>query len=228
MIAGDIAYGADSSAKLYWGKRARTIVENFAGFSKGKREFKPKATIFGFKTPRVERYHKDLTLIVGDTFEKTAYFYCIRNIVDCYLSLVEMPWFGSGPNSFIDLYVASLNDAVTLANISKQSGDRIAFSVLNLDDFIQSDTKARWIYDRMFSTLPINTGLPWFENIVTNTANRNATENTVGKKRAKMLSGAAVEVFQRRQADIEKAVGEFNLAFSENLSCNLSVVELSA
>jgi hypothetical protein len=228
MVAGDTTYSTGSSGKNYQVKRAQIVVDNFSGFSKAKREVKRKSKIVGFKTPRVERRHEDLDIIVGDSFRKTEYFYCIRNVADCYLSLLSMPWFSATPSSYISNYISSLNDAVKLGRIGQRSRARVGLRVLNLDDFIRSDAKAHWISDRMFSVLPITTEQSWFDEIVANTENRNATENAVGKKRAKTLPSEALTVFQRRYSSIEKAVNRFNLAFNENLSCDLPIAEISA
>ncbi len=228
MVAGDAAYGTGNSSKNYRIKRARIVIDNFSGFSKGKRVSKPKSEIVGFKTPRVERRYKDLILIAGDSFQTTEYFYCIRNIADCYLSLLAMPWFAASPYSYIKNYISSLSDAVKLGKISKKGGSRVALRVLNLDDFIRSDSKTDWLSDRMFSVLPITTEPAWLEEIAANTENRNATENAVGKKRAKTLPNEALEVFQRQHAKIERAVNRFNLTFNENLSCDLPIAENNA
>jgi hypothetical protein len=224
----DAAYPSGYAAKYYHKKRARIVADMFAGLSKGRRVSKPKAHILGFKTPLGEHYGAYVDDIVGDSFAHTSYFYCIRNIVDCYLSLIEMPWFIEGPNAYITSYINSLNNAVALQEQAAAGGSRLSIGVLNLDDFIRSDAKAAWVEARLFAPLPATLAPGWIDEIVGSTSNRNATEKATGKRRKKELTGPATEVFLHRQAEIEHAVARFNAAFSENLTCKLPSVELVA
>jgi hypothetical protein len=228
MVAADAAYPAGYSAKFYQKKRARTVTELFASLSKNRRVSKPKATIHGFKTPQGEHYHRLLKDIVGKSFTQTSYFYCIRNIVDCYLSLVEMPWFVDGPNRYISNYINSLGNAVIVHRLAAAGESKVSIGILNLDDFIRSEAKVEWVASRLFAALPVKLAPGWIDDIVGSTTNRNATERATGKRRAKHLDGAAAEVFQRRLPEIEAAVAQFNATFSENLSCKLPLVELVA
>lgn len=228
VAAADAAYPSGYASSYYYKKRAKMVHELFTGLSKARRVAKPKATIHGFKTPLCEHYHNDIKTIVGNSYSHTAYFYCIRNIVDCYLSLIEMPWFIHGPNEYITSYIESLADAVTLRQQSAQDNAAISIGVLNLDDFIRSDDKSAWIESRLFAGLPVDASSEWIHEIVDSTSNRNATEQATGKKRKKELEGPAVEVFLRRSNEIEAAVAQFNAAFSENLACKLPSVELAA
>lgn len=228
LSAADAAYPSGYAASYYHKKRARAVSDLFSGLSKGRRVSKPKATIFGFKTPLAEHYRTYVTEIVGDSFAHTNYFYCIRNVVDCYLSLIEMPWFLDGPNEYITSYINSLGDAVALHEQAAASGSRLSIGVLNLDDFIRSEAKPAWVEARLFAPLPITPDPAWIDEIVGSTSNRNATEKATGKRRKKELAGPAAEVFLHRRAEIEQAVAQFNAAFSENLTCKLPSVELVA
>lgn len=228
MVAGDEAYPSGYAGKFYSKKRAKTVAELFAGLSKTRRVSKPKVKIHGFKTPQAENYGAHISDIVGESFVHTNYFYCIRNIVDCYLSLVEMPWFLDGPNQYITSYINSLGAAVALRHKAEESGAKFSIGVLNLDDFIRSEVKAEWIAGRLFGPLPIEIKSGWISEIVDSTSNRNATERATGKRRKKELEGPAAEVFLHRRQEIEAAVARFNATFSENLACKLPSAELVA
>jgi hypothetical protein len=228
LSAGDAAYPSGYAARYFHKKRARLVAELFAGLSKGRRVSKPKATINGFKTPLAEHYRTYVREIVGESFVHTNYLYCIRNIVDCYLSLIEMPWFVEGPNAYITSYINSLNDAVALQEHASTGGARLSIGVLNLDDFIRCDAKAEWVAERLFAPLPVKLEPGWIDEIVGTTDNRNATEKATGKRRKKELAGPAAEVFLHRRSEIEQAVSRFNAAFSENLTCKLPSTELVA
>lgn len=228
MISADAAYPTGYAAKFYHKKRAKAVAELFASFSKVRRVTKPKAKIQGFKTPHGEHYHRMIKDIVGESFDHTSYFYCIRNIADCYLSLIEMPWFLDGPNRYINNYITSLGNALALQKLAESGDARVSIGILNLDDFIRSDAKPGWISARLFASLTVDASPDWIEDIVGSTSNRNATERATGKRRAKHLEGPAAEVFERRLPEIEAAVAQFNLAFSEKLSCKLPLAELVA
>ncbi|MCH7628500.1 hypothetical protein [Novosphingobium percolationis] len=228
MAAGDAAYPQGYASNYFQRKRAQAVVELFASFSKARRVMKPKATFHGFKTPQIESHHKRIDQIVGTSFATTAYLYCIRNVADCYLSLVEMPWFTDGPNAYIDKYIESLETAIELRHASLRTGARASIGVLNLDDFIACDDKPTWLARRLFHPLTIPASDEWIKEIAETTDNRNATERATGTRRAKVLGGAAAEVFALRLAEVERAVERFNRTFSENLSCRLPLAAIAA
>lgn len=228
MVAGDEAYPQGYASNYFQRKRAQAVVEIFASFSKARRVVKPKATFHGFKTPQIESHHKRIGQIVGESFAGTAYLYCIRNVADCYLSLVQMPWFTDGPNAYIEKYIDSLDTAITLRHESLRTGARASIGVLNLDDFIACDDKAAWLAQRLFHPLTIAASDSWIGEIAATTDNRNATERATGTRRAKVLEGAAAEVFAMRLPEVERAVDRFNRTFSENLSCRLPLAAVAA
>lgn len=215
--AADAGYVDGTQLKYYQKKRALAVAELFSFFSKANRSVKPEASIHGFKTPNIEFLHEMLSAIFLPSTDRLNYLYCIRNIKDCYLSLISMVWFKSTLELFIARYIRSLKTAVDLNNISKLDGSKIAVGILNLDGYIEAKDKADWVISRIYSPLGVDITKEQAIEIVATTENRNATERATGKQRSKNVTDEMHAVFLRNKKAINSAVAEFNDVFGENL-----------
>lgn len=222
--AADQLYPAGYAADAIAVKRPQTIIQMFGSFSKTMPINVPAAPIQGFKSPSAELMYRDLNALLLPSFPQVRYFYCIRNPIDCYLSLSSMPWFAMGANDYIDRYITSISAASQIARIGAEGRKRVVISTLNLDSFIASKDKAMWLRQRIFAPLKIGPSVEWLAKISRTTENRNATERVTGTRRDKSMQPEALAIFKAREADLQKAIEVFNATFKETLSLKLPQV----
>ena len=210
------------SGKLqkYFSKKKRydAAVELFSLFSKGRRYKKKTALIHGFKPPGAELQHKVLCSVILPSVNKLIFFYCIRNIKDCFLSLSAMPWFRRTAEQFISRYIKSLKTAITVEQKSNNENAKTRICILNLDDFIATEEKANWIKQKLFSPLGIELSFSEAQAYINTTENRNSTMRATGTKRETVLPEAVSEIFQCKIDEINKVVADFNNIFEASLT----------
>lgn len=222
--AADQLYPAGYAADAIARKRPHTIIQMFGSFSKTMPIHVPDARIHGFKSPSAELMHRDLNKLLLPSFPQIQYFYCIRNPIDCYLSLSSMPWFAMDAKDYIDRYITSISAASQIAKISSEGRRRVVISTLNLDSFIATKDKAMWLRQRVFAPLKIAPSVEWLAKITETTENRNATERVTGTRRGKSIKPEALAVFREHEAKLQQAVDVFNATFKETLSLQLPQV----
>jgi hypothetical protein len=218
VMTADDEYMNGKQQKYFNEKRYAAVVELFSFFSKGPRKFKETASFQGFKTPGAELQHKMLCSIILPSVHELVFFYCIRNIKDCYLSLAAMPWFKRTPEQFINGYIKSLKRAIRIYQDSKSDNSKTRICMLHLDDFIASAGKADWISNKLFGPLGIILSQAEAEAYIQTTENRNSTLRATGSKRETVLSENVKKIFQSKIDEVNTVVANFNDAFGANLA----------
>lgn len=210
-------YATGNKERYFSRKKAAATAAMFAYFSKANPMFKRGATIQGFKTPNAEVFAPEIFQVLMNGAASVRFMYCIRNIEDCYLSLVAMPWFGQSEEQFIQRYLKSLRRALSLRSEVASSGAEGSLAVLNLDQFIRAKDQAKWIKEELFDAIGVPVTLERARILVDTVGNSNSTVNTTGVVRKKELSDQAYRVFERHRSEIEADVSEFNQRFDESL-----------
>jgi hypothetical protein len=213
----DKVYKKPWQSSNYNRKRPDLLVDLIRNVSKGEVYLQSKATIHGFKTPRIEIGYKALNQLFIPSFSRINYFYCIRAVSDCFLSLHAMPWSRTSPKTFINQYIKSLNSAQQLKELPDTKQGKVAIHILNLDAFVASTTRAQWLAKHLFAPLNLHPEAEWIEGILSTTGNRNSTERATGKRRDTQLPANVREIFLGQKERINTAIHRFNEVFDEEL-----------
>jgi len=215
--AADRVYADGAYSGRYRKKRAQLLLQLFSHLSKSYPFHKPSATIHGFKTPGIEKAYQTLNSLFLPSTHRLVYFYCIRNISDCYLSLCSMPWFKATPKQFVAKFLRSLTAARQIKASPEAEKGQVAIEILNLDAFIASTDRAQWLATRLFAPVDLQPKAAWLQSIASTTGNRNSTERATGKKRDTQLPADVRGIFLAEKESINAAIQEFNEVFNETL-----------
>jgi hypothetical protein len=218
LMKADSEYESGKQQKHFLKKRYEAIVELFSLFSKGARAVKPSASLHGFKTPNAEFYYEALCAMILPSFERLVFFYCIRNIKDCFLSLSAMPWFNRTPEQFISRYLKSLKTAIKIHKKTKKENSKTSIGILHLDDFIGAEDKASWLISKLYAPVEIDLPLARATTYIETTGNRNSTVRMIGTKRETELAADINNFFQTKMEEVNPIVAEFNKVFGAHLA----------
>lgn len=178
------------------------------------------AIVQGFKLPNAEFESDLLDEVLLPSVSRVHYMYCIRNPVDCYLSLSAMPWFRRTAEGYIQNYIRSLNRICDMKQKAVASGAQVSFAIFNLDTFIAAKSQARWLSQNMFAPLDVEVSPKRCQLFLESMGYINSTKQATGKDREKTLPPDAIEVFQSKKPRLRHAIAKFNAVFEEDLLLN--------
>jgi hypothetical protein len=218
LLRADSEYDSGKQQKYFSRKRLEAVIQLFSLFSKGAKAFKPSASLHGFKTPNAELCYKELFSMILPSVDRLVFFYCIRNIKDCFLSLSAMPWFNRTPEQFIDRYIKSLKTAIKINKKTKKESSKTSIYTLHLDDFIAAEDKAHWLISKLYAPIGIDLPLARATDYIEKTGNRNSTVRMIGTKRETELAPDINAFFQTKKEKVNTIIAEFNTVFGTNLA----------
>ena len=218
LLRADSEYDSGKQQKYFNRKRYDAVIQLFSLFSKGAKAVKPSASLHGFKTPNAELCYKELCSMILPSVDRLIFFYCIRHIKDCFLSLSAMPWFNRTPEQFIARYIKSLKTAIKINQKTKKERSKISIYILHLDDFIAAEDKARWLISKLYDPIGINLPLARATDYIETTGNRNSTARMIGTKRETELAPGINAFFQTQKEKVNTMIAEFNTVFGTNLA----------
>ncbi|WP_333835957.1 hypothetical protein [Novosphingobium sp.] len=228
LDAAERAYPEGYAANYARGKRAQAVADLFGILSKDRRLFRPEADIHGCKSPQLERQHGTLGAIVAPAFERLVWLHCIRNPVDCWLSLQAMPWFRDDLDTFVMRYCTSLKRARAIADGPAPPGLAVTIHPLDLDASIAAPDRAGWLAGHLFAPLGLSPSRQELDDIVATTANRNATSSTTGRPRPTTLTATDHAGFARHVPQLRHAIRAYNARFGTALGLQLPLAQAAA
>lgn len=217
LKSADDAYMGSKHEGVWLEKRPGTVFSLFSDFQKLKKfPSKKDCQMVGFKTPGIEIRYNYIKKIVGESFSQTVWFYCIRDFIDCYLSLRSMPWFNRGASQFVDKYIRSLSAAVRILDEGVHNNASFIYP-LNLSDYVVSEDKVLWVKDNIYSKIDVDISYNDIEGIILKAVNRNSGENRFGVVEKPKMSNEDIQVFEKRKQEINDMVNIFNVKFGQTL-----------
>ncbi len=161
--------------KKWLSKKSQFILESFGYMSLGSKVKKSSAHYIGHKTPYGERFFHQYEKHFNSTGLEASYFYCARNPLEVWKSLLNMPWNKiHNVNRFIDDYVQSFE---MYEEIKKQAEDRVHF--FNLNNYIIAKSKVDFMQENAFDKLDIQ--LTEENRYLCEVENTNSSMGRVGK-----------------------------------------------
>jgi hypothetical protein len=176
----DKGYLTNAYDEFYSDKRLDFIQQSFRFLSKG--FFRPidskcELRYFGYKSPRHERFYKELDCLFFRQGLKPVYIYCCRDAVSNWASYKNMTWNKFNVRQFLEDYCESFR---VFNKMLRELSDRCI--VFNLNEYIRSSDQNSYV-SKILSSLELDQNIHTLD--VNRVKNRNATARfTKSERRA--------------------------------------------
>lgn len=178
---------------------------NFALMNKGvPSDFNGDEVFIGHKTPSSENFIEAYEKHFLDAGVKPVYFYCLRHPCEVWKSLKNMSWNKiSSVDQFVEKYKRSY------ANFERAfRSESIDIHLLNLNDYISSESKPDYLRDKVFHRLGLE--LPIALETTGEVFNRNSSQRAVGK------APDSIDKYDRKRIEEDDKISDIiNIHFNE-------------